>query len=216
MAKNKQNKEIITGPPIIIPQQINRDEIVKKVIIAFIDFEKNKNRRGIEFRYPVENLSICKQLYIHRPGMKLNFDFKVEIPKNCGIKKGTHEEIASILRKIKGKNENEFNNMWKIISHLYHCENNNVDCLLEQYPVSLDSPPPDVLLKVIKWLFIMEDIIYWNHEGRAFLYNFLKYATNETDEQKLKQTLKGIKKGQIKPPQLIKLFEEWKIKWISP
>lgn len=32
----------------------------------------------------------------------------------------------------------------------------------------------DVLLKVIKWMFIMEDIVYWNYPGRSMLYNALK------------------------------------------
>ncbi|MCX7879934.1 MAG: hypothetical protein N2517_04670 [Ignavibacteria bacterium] len=31
----------------------------------------------------------------------------------------------------------------------------------------------EVLLKTLKWLFIMEDIVYWNYLGRKKLYDFI-------------------------------------------
>jgi len=35
----------------------------------------------------------------------------------------------------------------------------------------------------------MEDIIYWDNEGRAFLYNFLRYVANEKNKKRLDDAL---------------------------
>ncbi len=209
-----KNETVIEGPEIKIIEPLERFEIVKKVVITFIDFEKDKKGKGIVFRYPVEDLSPGGKLYIYRPGVKWNFDFKVEIPKNCGLGEGTHNQIALILRRIKEENKQEFNKLWNIISQLYHCSNNDVDKLLKHNPILFTNSSPEVLLKVIKWLFIMEDIIYWHYEGRAFLYNFFVYATNEVDEDRLENTLS--RRRRIKPERIRRLLGYVNKEWESP
>ena len=165
----------------------------------------------------MEELSIGKKLYIHRPGVKWNFDFKVEIPSNCGLEEGRHDQIAMLLRSVRDSNEIEFNNLWSIISNLYHCKNNNVDAMLSETSISqINNISPDVLLKVIKWLFIMEDIIYWHYEGRAFLYNFFRYVIFEANKEILKDTLDKIRQRKIKPDKIKKLLENIGIGWEIP
>ena len=212
-----KNNIVIEGPEIRIIEPIERFEIVKKVITHFIEFEKNKKGKGIEFRYPVEELSNGEKLYIHRPGVKWNFDFKVEIPPNCGLEEGRHDQIATLLRNIKDSNEAEFNHLWDIISNLYHCKNNDVDAMLNNTSISqIDNIPTDILLKVIKWLFIMEDIIYWHYEGRAFLYNFFRYVIFERDSKILKDILDKIRQRKIKPDKIKKLLDRMEIEWENP
>lgn len=212
-----KNKKVYEGPQIRIIEPLERFEIVKKVVTHFIEFEKDKKGKGIEFRYPVEELSIGEKLYIHRPGVKWNFDFKVEIPPNCGLEEGRHDQIAMLLRSIRDSNEIEFNNLWSVISNLYHCKNNNVDAMLSETSISqINNISPDVLLKVIKWLFIMEDIIYWHYEGRAFLYNFFRYVIFETNKEILKDTLDKIRQRKIKPDKIKKLLENIGIGWEIP
>ena len=212
-----KNKKIYEGPEIRIIEPLERFEIVKRVVTHFIEFEKDKKGRGIEFRYPVEELSIGKKLYIHRPGVKWNFDFKVEIPSNCGVEEGRHDQIAMLLRSIRDSNEIEFNNVWSIISNLYHCKNNNVDAMLSETSISqINNISSDVLLKVIKWLFIMEDIIYWHYEGRAFLYNFFRYVIFEANKEILKDTLDKIRQRKIKPDKIKKLLENIGLGWEIP
>jgi len=212
-----KKKEILEGPEIKITGQIGRFEIVKVVVNAFIEFEKDKKGRGVEFRYPVETLSNGEKLYIHRPGVKWNFDFKVEIPINCGLDEGRHDQIASLLRRLKQQDEQEFNKLWQIVTTLYKCQDNNVDVLLSKNPVYYEGEPAmDILLKVIKWLFIMEDIIYWHYEGRAFLYNFFSYVINEPDEVRLTNTLTGIRERKIKPDKIRTLLKEVGKEWMLP
>lgn len=214
MAKNRQ---IIEGPTIEISEPIGRFEVIKRVVNAFIDFEKDKKERGIEFRYPVEDLSNGEKLYIHRPGVKWNFDFKVEAPIDCGLKEGRHDQIALFLRSIKKQNEEEFNKLWEMISNLYHCKNNDVDSMLRENPILYEEDPKaDILLKVIKWLFIMEDIIYWHYEGRAFLYNFFAYVINEEDDDRLENTLSGIRERKVKPDKVKKLLKLCGVEWQMP
>ncbi len=59
---------------------------------------------------------------------------------------------------------------------VYNCCN-DIDQLLQDVPDLENSfrtgAKADVLLKVVKWMFIMEDIVYWNYKGRAKLYNYL-------------------------------------------
>ena len=80
----------------------------------------------------------------------------------------------------------------------------------------INNIAPDVLLKVIKWLFIMEDIIYWHYEGRAFLYNFFKYVISETNREILEDTLDKIRQRKIKPDKIKKLLENIGIGWEIP
>jgi len=211
----KKNR-VIEGPKITISGQCGRFEIVKKVVSAFIEFEKDKKGKGIEFIYPVEDLSNGRKLYIHRPGVKWNFDFKVEIPENCGMEEGRHDQIALLLRRLNETDSQRFTILWKMITSLYTCSNNDVDSMLLQNPISYeDAPPIDILLKLTKWLFIMEDIIYWHYEGRAFLYNFFSYVINESDEVRFNNTLTEIRERKIKPDKIKKLLKvcgkEWKV-----
>ena len=80
----------------------------------------------------------------------------------------------------------------------------------------INNIAPDVLLKVIKWLFIMEDIIYWHYEGRAFLYNFFRYVIFEANKEILKDTLDKIRQRKIKPDKIKKLLENIGLGWEIP
>jgi len=210
-------KQIFEGPEIKIYALSWRFEIVKIVVSAFIDFEKDKKGRDVEFRYPVETLSNGERLYIRRPGVKWNFDFKVELPINCGLEEGRHDQIALLLRRLKEQDEQKFDRLWQMITSLYNCSNNDVDDMLLRNPISYEGmPATDILLKVIKWLFIMEDIIYWHYEGRAFLYNFFSYVVNEQNENRLQKTLSGIRERKIKPNKIKTLLKECGKEWMVP
>ena len=164
------------GPRINIAGSMNRDEIVRQVVNVFLDVESKTRGKGIRFRYPVDDISIGGQLYILRPaGLgKWNFDFKVEVPPEFGLKKGTHDNVINDLMEKKKENSAAFPILKDVLAALYNCVENDVDHLLQGQPGLQSSfsngAKVDVLLKVIKWMFIMEDIVYWNYLGRAKLY----------------------------------------------
>ena len=211
----KKEKTIITGKMIEIKGPLARHKIVKKVVNAFIATEYRKKGKGVVFQYPVENLAGGQLLYIVRPGHKKNFDFKVDVAVNCGFEKGSHEEIALDLRKKNIKNPRKFKKLWQAIAEIYHCKENDVDVILKKYR-GLKRPfksggRPEPLLKVIKWLFIMEDIFYWDGEGRTFLFNYFGYVANERNKSRVKEALDKVKKD---PNRLKSFMKKCEIEWV--
>jgi len=163
---------------ILIKDETTRHEIVQKVVNIFITTEYLERGKGIQFWYPVENLSGGKQLYIIRPGglQKWNFDFKVNVEPEFGMGKGTHSELLLDFTNKKNENPEKFHELLQALTKMYNC-NNHIDQILQSFP-SLEisfrvGAKVDTLLKVIKWMFIMEDIVYWNYKGRTKLYNYL-------------------------------------------
>jgi hypothetical protein len=163
---------------ILLDDKMTRHGIVQKVVNTFISTECSDRGQGIQFWYPVENLSDNKRLFIKRPGglQKWNFDFKVNVEPEFELGKGTHKEVALDFQNKKIENPQKYPELLKALTQVYNC-NNDVDQILQAIP---DLEPSfktgakaNVLLKVIKWMFIMEDIVYWNYKGRTKLYDYL-------------------------------------------
>jgi nitrogen regulatory protein PII len=211
----KKEKTVITGPMIKIKGNLARHHIVKKVVNTFIKTEYLKKGKGVVFQYPVENLPDNQLLYIVRPGHKKNFDFKVNVVVNHGLGDGTHKEIAENLRKKRKENRQKFKFLLKAVTEIYNSTENDVDITLKKYRGLKNSfqrgGNVESLLKIIKWLFIMEDIVYWDNEGRAFLFNFLRYVAEEKDEKRLKEALDSIRN----PDGLRRFMRKCDIDWIS-
>jgi len=180
-------KKIVICDRIEVKGSVSRHEIVRQIVNLFINTEYQQRSKGVQFWYPVEQLpsnaqllSENTQLFILRPGglRKWNFDFKVNVTPELGLGKGTHAEVATDLRNKKQENPQEFEKLIEAIEKIYSGSENDVEQVLTKYPDLQTSfrtgAQVGVLLKVLKWMFIMEDIVYWNYDGRAKLYNFLK------------------------------------------
>lgn len=178
------------GKRIDIKGSVPRHEIVREVINTFIETEYLEKGSGTLFRYPVETLP-GGRLFIMRPGHKKNFDFKVDMEKRFLIgERGTHDEIIKDVMDKKKENKDKFDDLFKLITKMYKCSENDIDKLLANKGDLIKSFKTganiEILLKVLKWLFIMEDIIYWDNEGRSFLFNYLKYIAEENDDERFK------------------------------
>ena len=209
----KKEKTVITGKCVEIKGSLARHKIVKKVINAFIKTEYRKKGKDVVFQYPVEHLPNGQPLYIVRPGHKKNFDFKVDVVASCGLGSGSHKEIATDLRRKNSESPRKFKKLWQAIVEIYHCKESDVDAILKKRG-GLKRPfksgaKSEVLLKVIKWLFIMEDIVYWDNEGRSFLFNFFKYVANENNKRRLKEALEKVKA----PDRLKSFMRKCGIEW---
>jgi len=175
----KEKTTIIEGKAIEVKSALSREEIVKMVVNIFIETEGQHRGHGIKFRYPVEKLSTGEQLFIYRPAglNKWNFDFKVEVLKSFNLGRGNHNEIKLDFQNKKIENPKKYGVLIEVLTALYSCTENDVDQLLIDYPdlqASFNTGAKvDVLLKVVKWMFIMEDIVYWNYKGRALLFDFI-------------------------------------------
>ena len=192
-----------------------RHRIVKRVVNTFIKSEYQRKGKGIKFQYPVEKLPEKQILYIARPGHKKNFDFKVGVVPNHGFGEGSHKEIAMDLRRKRKEKQRSFAKLLTTITQIYNCTENDVDVLLKKHRRLKNSfrtgGPVEVLLKIIKWLFIMEDIVYWDNEGRAFLFNFLMYVAQEKRERTLREALDSVKN----PDKLKSFMKKSGIEWVQ-
>jgi hypothetical protein len=207
-----KKRTVIIVRRIEIKGPLARHQIVKKVVNRFIKTEYRRKGKGIVFRYPVENLP-NEQLFISTPGHKKNFDFKVGVVINHGLGEGSHKEIAEDLRNKKRENPQKFNDLLNAITEIYHCSENDVDSVLKKYQNIEKSfstgAKVEVILKIVKWLFIMEDIVYWDNEGRSFLYNFLIYVARESDDNRLKDALEKVKNPERLKSFMSKCGVEW-------
>ena len=166
--------------PIIIKGKLTRHEIVQTVVNVFIQTEFENRGKGVRFNYPVERFTDGSSLFIFRPAglRKWNFDFKVNVTPEMGLGKGTHAEIAMDFTNKKKENERGFVELIKTMEEMCTGSEADVSEILKKYPSLQTSfqtgSNVEVLLKVLKWMFIMEDIVYWNYDGRMKLYNYLK------------------------------------------
>ena len=208
-------RAVVKAGRIEIAEPMPKHEIVRKVVNAFIDTEYRSKGKGIAFEYPVEDLPEGP-LCIFRPGRKKNFDFKVLVLPHYGLGAGKHEDVRDDVMRKKRENPMEFEMLWDAITEIYMCSDNDVDRVLAKYPGLGEAfetgADVEVLVKVLKWFFIMEDIFYWDHLGRDFLYNFLHYCVRETDSQALAAALEAVKKY---PDKLARFMKSSGVEWTS-
>lgn len=182
---------------ISIKGAMQRTEIVKTILNIFIGIENNQRGRGVQFWYPVEDLSIkigeipepkpiedfllnTNKLFIKRPGglQKWNFDFKVIVTPDMNMLRGTHADVVNDILTKKKENKEASNDLLKALEEICNCTENDVDKVLAGFPKLSNAfrsgAKVDVLLKVLKWMFIMEDIVYWNYDGRMKLFNHIR------------------------------------------
>ena len=84
----------------------------------------------------------------------------------------THSEIIQDLINKKNENPREYEKVKPIIQRLFLCQ----PVYDYEYQNIIFSTGVEIegILKVIKWLFLEQDITYWNFSGRNMLYNGLK------------------------------------------
>lgn len=140
-------------------------------------------KQASRYIYRVEKTRDGYWVELHRPAfLNKGIDFTVRIP---GVQFNEskakhwrhvprHKDIASILRALKSKHGTaKYAMISKAISDIYKCQdrkrlpNMRVEYLSQSLHV-------DVALLSLKWLFIEQDLTYWNFSGRAKLFEELQ------------------------------------------
>lgn len=128
-------------------------------------------------RYYVETLKNNKRIYIERPTMlNKGCDFVVYVEdlllwKNGNDRPPKHDDVLDDLHQKKANlTDEQFKKLISAITTIYNVEEYDI---AEQYIETLPSVGWDyeVLLKLLRWLFIEQDITYWSGEGRNMLYS---------------------------------------------
>ena len=138
------------------------------------------------YKYMVENLGKYS-VYLKRPTNRYGFDFVVEVEPTIYFfqvgnyrrhKKPSHNDIVNILINYKAQNGDIYQYLQNVLRQIYVCQNIDTIGLTANFPpfTNYDGEqiPIVVLLCCIKWLFIEQDMTYWNYSGRNMLFSHLQ------------------------------------------
>ncbi len=129
-----------------------------------------------KYRYFVEQLNDGSRIYLERPGrLNKGCDFVIYIENyylwnNGNDKPPSHDFILNdLILKKSSFNILEWNNLLLAINMIFNCESyistinltNNLPIIGLNY---------ELLLKLIRWFFIEQDLTYWSGEGRNMLW----------------------------------------------
>jgi len=125
------------------------------------------------YRYYVETLSTGDRVYLQRPANLHNgFDFLVCVENANYNSDGyyqrnypKHIDIQQDLEAKKAENDAMYARLHDVLLQVYECHDvSEADYADIHFSMGL---PVDHIVKTIKWLFIEQDIRYWNYSGRA-------------------------------------------------
>lgn len=162
-----------------------REKIRDEVTGWFLQEKPGKGRKDLtSFAvYEVEEYGDLV-IELHRPALlNKGFDFAVQIKgmhfkNNKHSSSPSHNDMFVILDSFKKENSKIYDQKIKeILNDIYECKPVRLDSKVSMgYFVDCDDKeqPIEIALLCIKWLFIEQDITYWNWSGRAKLYETMK------------------------------------------
>ena len=125
-----------------------------------------------KYIYYVETLASGDRVYLQRPANLHNgFDFLVCVENTNYASEGQrrrnfpkHEDLGADLQIKKQENPEMYARLYALLRKVFECHDVDEQ---EYSDISFASGLPiDHILKAIKWLFIEQDIRYWNYSGR--------------------------------------------------
>ncbi len=123
-----------------------------------------------KYRYNVETLSDGSSIYLTRPAyLKKGFDFRISVEGRTfltGKDYPKHDDIFNDLRDKKNESAENYGILHKAMDRVYNCED-PTNVLRDYSDLRFDvGYPVELILKVLKWFFIEQDIRDWNYSGR--------------------------------------------------
>lgn len=167
----------------------SRDEVRMRVVNAFASEEPGMGRGNSASRYIyfVETLRSGDRVYLQRPANLHNgFDFLVCVENANYASPGKrrrnypkHEDFETDLQAKKEENSERYMRLYSLLKRIYECEDVSDAEMTELHFNS--GLPVDHVLKAIKWLFIEQDIRYWNYSGRNMTWGLVPPADWEDE-----------------------------------
>lgn len=153
----------------------NRKELKDKTILKFLEekegYWKDNKKHVTKYKYFVEKLKDGRRVFLLRPTfLNKGIDFQVWVEKMDGSedKRPSHKDVFKDLEVKKEENPNGFKLLIKAIDMVWNCE--EPDKVLKEITLNFKNGfTSEMLLKILKWLFIEQDITYWNYDGRTML-----------------------------------------------
>lgn len=156
----------------IVCKYASREELRKIMVSQFLKEEPGLGRGddASHYRYNVETLSNGRRIYLTRPAyLKKGFDFRINVERTVfqtGQEYPKHDDIFNDLGEKMKRDPAMCKRLHQVIERVYNCEDPE-EILPEYTDVKFDvGHSVDLILKVIKWFLIEQDIRDWNYSGR--------------------------------------------------
>lgn len=158
-----------------------RNSIRQAVVLEFLNEEPGTGNKKLasKYIYYVETLRDGNRIYLERPAqLNKGFDFIIKVENTEFKEKGalkyapSHNNIIEDLRAKKNENSEEYDKLFQYIKLVFEC-NEIEEIWFDEFSFNTGKGV-EVILKVIKWLFIEQDITYWNYSGRNMLMNGIR------------------------------------------
>lgn len=128
-----------------------------------------------QYRYNVEKCADDSKIYLLRPAnLNKGCDFVIVSENFLKFNNGKdkppkHKDVADLLKEILHENITLKRDLTDAINKAYNCE--NLYHIFARYNRLLGTPECkcERLLKLLKWMWIEQDITYWAGEGRQML-----------------------------------------------
>jgi hypothetical protein len=152
----------------------NRNALRKLVIDEFVKEKAGHGKADLtsEYKYIVETLQPGESVYLTRPAtINKGFDFVIHVENHTFMNNQDnpkHDDIFNDLREKKNSSPTAYAVLLNALTDVFNCKDPNG--IYTNYLQELSSLShglhPELILKVVKWLFIEQDIRYWNWSGR--------------------------------------------------
>lgn len=159
----------------------SREEARKEVVLEFLKEKAGTGRGNLaaKYEYTVEKFDKY-EVVLQRPAQfNHGFDFTVCTPgiyykppnQKKRSQKPSHDAIKQILSTLKQEKNKEYEVVKKIIQDIYYLKQFDIEALRGFYFCDVDKKerPLAIVLLSLRWLFIEQDITYWNTSGRVML-----------------------------------------------
>lgn len=159
----------------------SRNEVRMRVISKISEEVPGTGRekKASRYKYYVETLKNGDRIYLQRPANLHNgFDFLVCVENANYAEEGRkrrnypkHDDIKNDLNLKKAENPEMYSKLYDILKKVFECN----DVLDEEIDtIHFESGlPVDHIVKATKWLFIEQDIRYWNYSGRYMTWEII-------------------------------------------
>ncbi|NMA85462.1 MAG: DNA adenine methylase [Epulopiscium sp.] len=158
-----------------------RNEVRMRLVEVFAKETPGTGSGDLASRYIyyVETLSNGDRVYLQRPANLHNgFDFLVCVENTNYAEQGKrrrnypkHEDIGADLQLKKDSDPEMYKKLYSLLRKVFECydvDDKEINALT--FTVGL---PVDHIVKAIKWLFIEQDIRYWNYSGRNMTWGII-------------------------------------------
>jgi hypothetical protein len=164
-----------------------RNEVRTRVLDKFLEEEPGTGKRDLtsKYVYYVEDLGDGSRIFLKRPAhLNKGFDFTIHV-KDIDFNRGMsnrrrtnpkHNDIITDLQLKKEEgNTLEYIKMIKMLEDVYNCKEIEKNTQLPRFKTGYSA---ELIIKVVKWFFIEQDITYWNYSGRHMFWSALEELSN--------------------------------------